>query len=73
MDDAGRELKVAVNGELVAFQVPAGCKICLGEEPVRLRRLQPLDHVRIAYALAPGAKVAHFIQASWFPLPRAAG
>jgi hypothetical protein len=57
----------------LAFDVPASCRICLGEERVGLRRLQPLDHVRIAYAQVSGVKVAHSIQASWFPFPRVAG
>jgi hypothetical protein len=73
VDDAGWQLKVLVNGELWAFEVPANCRICLGEERVGLRRLQPLDHVRVAYEQVSGARVAHSIQASWFPFPHAAG
>jgi hypothetical protein len=72
-DDAARKLKVLANGDLLAFEVPERCRICLGEERVGLRRLQPLDHVRIAYEQVSGVRVARAIQASWFPFPRAAG
>jgi hypothetical protein len=46
---------------------------CLSEQPVGLRRLQPLDHIRITYAQESGVNVAHSIQASWFPFSLAAG
>jgi hypothetical protein len=71
-EDAARKRKVHVNSELLAFDVPADCRICLGEERVGLQRLQPLDHVRIAYAQVSGVNVTHSIQASWFPFSLAA-
>jgi hypothetical protein len=66
-DDSARKLYVLVNDDLLTFDVPQGCGICLGAEQVGLRQLTPLDHVQVAYAQVSGVNVAHSIHASWFP------
>jgi hypothetical protein len=66
-DDSARKLHVLVNDEQVTLDVPANCRIWLGEKQVGLRQLIPLDHVQVAYEEVSDVNVAHSIHASWFP------
>jgi hypothetical protein len=66
-DHTARKLHVQVNDEQLTFDIPANCRICLGEEQVGLRKLTPLDHVKVVYEEVSDVNVAQSIHASWFP------
>jgi hypothetical protein len=67
-DASTRKLHVLVDDEQMIFDVPATCRIRLGESEVGLRQLTSLDHVQISYEELSDINVAHSIGASWFPL-----
>jgi hypothetical protein len=67
VDTSTRKLHVLANDEQLVFDVPAGCRIWLGEKQVGLRQMTPLDHVQVAYEEVSDVNVAHSIHASWFP------
>ena len=66
-DASTRKLHVLIDDEQLAFDVPASCRIWLGEKQVGLRQLTPLDHVQVAYEEMSDVNLAHSIHASWFP------
>ena len=62
VDTINRELVVFAGGARVVVDVPAGCRIVLRGEPVRLRMLQPFDRIQAACTASGGLPVAHSIE-----------
>jgi hypothetical protein len=61
VDPVGRELPVLINGVSKNFYVPLQCTICLNDEPVKMRLLQPQDRARLEYSVEHGVSTAHSI------------
>jgi hypothetical protein len=57
-----REISVLLPTGLAVFDVPSECRILLRGEPIKLRLIQPRDHVRIAFADHQGRLVAHLLE-----------
>jgi hypothetical protein len=62
VDPVGREVEVAVAGATVSFDVRPDCVITLRGERVKLRLVQSLDRVRVAYTETRGTRVADAIE-----------
>ena len=58
-----RDLVVQAGRTLVRFDVPPTCVISLRNDRIRLRMLQPGDHVRIIFAEAADLRQALRIEA----------
>jgi hypothetical protein len=61
------ELKVRVGGQARTLDVAPGCLVFLHGERVKLRLLQPNDHVRMVCTRAGEDCVAHSICVQWWP------
>jgi hypothetical protein len=57
-----REISVLLPTGFAVFEVPSDCPILLRGEPIKLRLIQPRDHVRIAYAELQGRLIAHLLE-----------
>ena len=64
VDPVARELAVLVNGVPMIFYVPLDCDICVNDERVRMRLLQPNDHVGVVYSVEHGVTIARSISVS---------
>src|SRR5436309_5362356 len=62
VDPVGRELPVLVNGLPMNFYVPLDCNISVKRERVRMRLLQPDDHVCLIYSVEHGVTIARSIR-----------
>jgi hypothetical protein len=49
IDLVGRDLTVLLQTGITVFDIPPDCPILLHGEPIRLRMMQPRDHVRITF------------------------
>ena len=49
VDPVNRELAALVEGLLVTIYVPPACEVILRGERVKLRMVQPKDHVHVTY------------------------
>lgn len=49
VDPVNRELTAVVEGVFVTIYVPPDCEVVLRGERVKLRMVQPGDHVRVTY------------------------
>jgi hypothetical protein len=49
VDPVNRELAALVEGVLVTIYVPPDCEVMLRGERIKLRMVQPKDHVRVTY------------------------
>jgi hypothetical protein len=58
IDLLAREMRVRVDGLLVAFAVPPTCAVWLHEERVKLRLLQPQDCVEVAHTVIGDRQIA---------------
>jgi hypothetical protein len=58
----GREVDVYVAGTSVSFVVRPDCVITLRGERIKLRLVQPRDHVRVAFTECRGARIADAIE-----------
>ena len=63
LDAVSRVLKVLSAGRLKVVDVPSDCSIVLNGESVKLRLLQPGDHVRITYLYENSVITAQCIEA----------
>jgi hypothetical protein len=57
-----REISVLLPTGLAVFDVPSNCPILLRGEPIKLRLIQPRDHVRIAFADHQGRLIANLLE-----------
>src|SRR5918911_1609718 len=62
VDPVNRELTALVGGVLVNIYVPPGCEVVLRGERVKLRMVQPRDHVRVTYTELDGFLLAREIE-----------
>ena len=62
VDTVEREISVLLSTGLTVFDVPSDCPILLRGEPIKLRLIQPRDHVRIAFADHQGRLIAHLLE-----------
>lgn len=62
VDTINRELVIRTSSSQILFDVPSDCTIDLRSERVKLRMVQPLDHVKIVYAEVPGLLVARSME-----------
>ena len=62
VDPVGRELDVHVAGTSVSFDIRPDCVITLRGERVKLRLVQPLDRVRVAFTEWRGARIADAVE-----------
>lgn len=70
VDTVNRELAVLVDGGLVNFDVAPDCTIFLRGERVKLRMVQPGDHVQVIYTELRGFLVARTIEVQpGYPAP----
>lgn len=60
-----REFCLRVAGELIEFVLPSDCTIMLNHQFVKLRLLQPKDHVAVAYSVIAGVRFAHEVEVTW--------
>lgn len=64
IDLIDREVTVRQEGGPVTYSVSPNCEVLLNGERVKLRMLQPRDHVRIAYRPRAEGRVALSVEAS---------
>ena len=69
VDLINRDLTVLVRNGIALFDVPLNCKILLHGEAVKLRLLQPFDHVRLTSSLRNGIRTVECIEAGPIPHP----
>ena len=62
VDPVGRELDVHVAGTSVSFDIRPDCVITLRGERVKLRLVQPLDRVRVAFTEWRGVRIADAVE-----------
>jgi hypothetical protein len=62
VDPVGREMDVHVAGTSVNFDVRPDCVITLRGERIKLRLVQPRDHVRVAFTECWGTRIADAIE-----------
>ncbi|HLJ11930.1 MAG TPA: hypothetical protein VKU82_12110 [Planctomycetaceae bacterium] len=58
-----RDVTVFARGRATSFDVPPDCTILLNGEKVKLRLLQPHDHVRVTYTHENAVPIAKRIEA----------
>lgn len=63
IDLTNRAMTVREEKSMMAFDVPPACTVRLNGERVKLRMLQPRDHVSIRYGGTPNGLVAQSIEA----------
>ena len=63
VDTVGREVSVLLPTGVAVFDVPTDCPVHLRGEPIKLRLLQPRDHVRVTFSDRQGRLVAQFLEA----------
>jgi hypothetical protein len=62
LDTVNREVLVLVQGNTLDLDVPVSCPVFLNEECVKLRLLQPLDHVVAGFRREGDRAIAEFIE-----------
>jgi hypothetical protein len=62
VDPVNRELAALVEGVLVTIYVPPACEVVLRGERVKLRMVQPKDHVRVTYTELADPLIARAIE-----------
>jgi hypothetical protein len=62
VDPINRELRVQHDGGSSTLDVPPNCTIVLNRERVKLRLLQPTDHVRVMFTRLRGRPTARRIE-----------
>jgi hypothetical protein len=65
VDVVGRVLTVQVNGISKDFNLAPDCAIVLHGERVKLRLVQPDDHVSVVFSQGPAGLMAHAVEVSW--------
>ena len=65
VDVLGRTLTVLVNGVPRVFDVAPDCPVVLHGERVKLRLVQPEDHVHVIYGPAPAGLLAQAVEVDW--------
>jgi len=68
VDPARGDVVVQSDDQLRVFEVPADCTVLLSGERVKLRFLQPRDHVEVAYTQRGGRAVASLVRVDWLSL-----
>lgn len=68
IDLISREVKVAQGNTSVTYSIAPDCEILLNGERIKLRMLQPRDHVRIAYRLRAQCPTALSVEALTRPV-----
>jgi hypothetical protein len=63
VDLIDREVTVRQEGGVVNYSVSPGCEVLLNGERVKLRLLQPRDHVRVAYRPRAEGRAALSVEA----------
>ena len=63
VDTVNRDMTVMTEGRDKQVDVPVGCKILLNGESVKLRLLQPGDHVHVIFLQRSGGRAASWINA----------
>ena len=63
IDLIDREVIVRQQSEPISYLISGNCEVLLNGERVKLRMLQPRDHVRIAYRRRKEGRVALSIEA----------
>lgn len=58
IDLVGRDLTVLLRTGIEVFDIPSDCSILLHGEPIKLRMVQPRDHVCITFTRTPERLVA---------------
>lgn len=58
-----RELTMRQDNRLISYNIPPTCEVLLNDERVKLRLLQPRDHLRIAYCMQEDRRTALSIEA----------
>ena len=62
VDLLAREMQVAVAGAAHNFDVPITCPVYVNDERVKMRLLQPGDHVWVGFTRAEGRSVAQSLR-----------
>jgi hypothetical protein len=62
VDTINRELIISTDSSQILFDVPPDCTIGLRGERVKLRMVQPLDRIKIAYVEVRGLLVARAME-----------
>jgi hypothetical protein len=62
VDPVNRELAALVEGVLVTIYAPPVCDVILRGERIKLRMVQPRDHVRVTYTEFANSIVARAIE-----------
>jgi hypothetical protein len=64
IDLIGREVTLRQESRLTRYSISANCEVLLNGERVKLRMLQPRDHVRVAYRRRGESRIALSIEAA---------